>query len=333
MVARVALGLAVRMHDGLEQVVLQPLLDGELLVGDLAGVLLLVGVLQRTVPPSVRLLDLEPGVVTRARRGLRVREVELHALYGAVLLPVGRVSPRCLGVVANGAAVGPVRLLSVALAAIHTRQSNLPGFREALNLCKPILTAARCVVSRQVFTMPGGSSRGSSCNLVGYRRGTASEPRLFVIGAHLDSVNHEDGDGSRAPGADDNATGSVTVMQVATALARAPELAHDVAFLLFGGEEQGLLGSLYFVNNLSPKDRARIAGVVNIDMAGSMNTPAPSVLPRRCAALAGSDRSTRQRRRHLHQPRDASLAQPLCERPCALPQRGHPGSADDRGCR
>jgi Zn-dependent M28 family amino/carboxypeptidase len=67
-------------------------------------------------------------------------------------------------------------------------------------------------------------------------------------------------------------------MQVATALSRARDLAHDVAFLLFGGEEQGLLGSRYFVENLPPADRARIAGVVNIDMAGSKNTAEPSVL-------------------------------------------------------
>ena len=161
-----------------------------------------------------------------------------------------------------------------ALANIHTRQSTLPGFVQALDLCEPILAAAGCAVSRQPFNMPGGSSS----NLIGWRRGTAAEPRLLVIGAHLDSVNHEDGDGARAPGADDNATGAVTVMQVATALAGAPELAHDVAFVLFGGEEQGLLGSRHFVRNLSPSDRTRLAGVVNIDMAGSKNTPNPSVL-------------------------------------------------------
>lgn len=162
----------------------------------------------------------------------------------------------------------------VALAAIYSRQSTLPGFAQALELCEPVLAAAGCEVSRQTFAMPGGSS----CNLVGYRRGSGSEPRLLIMGAHLDTVNHEDGERSRAPGADDNATGSATVMQVATALSRARDLAHDVAFLLFGGEEQGLLGSRYFVENLPPADRARIAGVVNIDMAGSKNTAEPSVL-------------------------------------------------------
>ena len=109
---------------------------------------------------------------------------------------------------------------------------------------------------------------GGSYNLIGMRRGVAPEAKLLIVGAHLDSVNN-DGDGSRAPGADDNASGSVTVLQVATALSRVRELAHDVVFVLFGGEEQGLLGSQQFVSRLEPSDRKRIAGMINIDMAAS----------------------------------------------------------------
>lgn len=161
-----------------------------------------------------------------------------------------------------------------ALASIHTRHSTGSGFEEALDYSEEVLTAAGCTVSRQPFAMLGSAS----CNLIGYRRGTAANPRLFVIGAHLDSVNHEGDHTARAPGADDNASGSVTVMQAATSLARISTLAHDVIFLLFGGEEQGLFGSRYYVSQLTQQDRNRIGGVVNIDMAASKNTPHPSVL-------------------------------------------------------
>ena len=160
------------------------------------------------------------------------------------------------------------------LCAIHTRESTGPGFLEALEICGSVLAAAGCETSRQTYAMEGSQS----FNLVGRRRGTAPDARLLIMSAHLDSVNHEGGAGARAPGADDNGSGSVTVMQAATALARLPQLRHDVAFILFGGEEQGLFGSIHYVDQLSSEDRARIAGVVNIDMAASKNTPNPTVL-------------------------------------------------------
>jgi hypothetical protein len=174
----------------------------------------------------------------------------------------------------NSFSVDDLRQLVERLVAIHNRQSTGAGFVEALDVCEPVLAAAGCETSRQPFTMAGGQSY----NLVGFRRGSAPDARLLIIGAHLDSVNHENGDGSRAPGADDNASGSVTVLQAATALSTTGELTHDIAFVLFGGEEQGLLGSRHFVQQLSPEDRARIAGVVTIDMAASKNTENPTVL-------------------------------------------------------
>jgi Zn-dependent M28 family amino/carboxypeptidase len=98
-----------------------------------------------------------------------------------------------------------------------------------------------------------------------------------VLCAHLDSVNHDAGPDDAAPGADDNASGSATVAAIATAVAT-ESLQHDVHFVLFGGEEQGLFGSLHYVSRLSVADRARVAGVINIDMAAVKNTPTPTVL-------------------------------------------------------
>jgi Zn-dependent M28 family amino/carboxypeptidase len=53
---------------------------------------------------------------------------------------------------------------------------------------------------------------------------------------------------------------------------------HDLRFVLFGGEEQGLFGSTQYVASLPPSERARIRAVVNMDMIGSLNSPSPSVL-------------------------------------------------------
>ena len=48
--------------------------------------------------------------------------------------------------------------------------------------------------------------------------------------------------------------------------------------ILFGGEEEGLFGSLQYVAELPPAERARIRAVVNMDMIGCRNVPEPGVL-------------------------------------------------------
>jgi Zn-dependent M28 family amino/carboxypeptidase len=53
---------------------------------------------------------------------------------------------------------------------------------------------------------------------------------------------------------------------------------HDLQLILFGGEEEGLFGSLHHVAQLAPADRERLRAVVNMDMIGTLNTPTPAVL-------------------------------------------------------
>ncbi len=159
------------------------------------------------------------------------------------------------------------------LSAIHSRFSLLPNFEEALTLAESWLSKTGVSLSRQSVPVDGGVT----ANLIGTKAGTGESRSLFIICAHLDSVNHDDEPNGRAPGADDNATGSATVVAMAEAIADV-NLLHDVRFVLFGGEEQNLFGSEAYVNELSDEDKARLLGVINIDMAGSNNSPEPSVL-------------------------------------------------------
>jgi hypothetical protein len=159
------------------------------------------------------------------------------------------------------------------LAALRTRHSRLPVFEPALSVGAEWLREGNCLLERVDVAMPGGQT----ANLIGRRRGDAASPKLYVVCAHLDSVNHEGGPDAPAPGADDNASGSVTVVAMAQAIAN-EAAQHDVHFVLFGGEEQGLFGSADYVSRLTAADRARLGGVVNIDMAASRNTPDLSVL-------------------------------------------------------
>jgi hypothetical protein len=97
-----------------------------------------------------------------------------------------------------------------------------------------------------------------------------SDPALrnecVVIGAHLDHCGSHMG--LVFTGADDNASGSAVVMEIAHAYAsleRRPK--RSVVFALFGGEEEGLVGSTFLAAHFPPRF-TKIAGMFNFDMVG-----------------------------------------------------------------
>jgi Zn-dependent M28 family amino/carboxypeptidase len=215
--------------------------------------------------PAGTKINEEPGCFAIAAEGERLDLSLDHTAARSARADISALLPR---ITADG-----LKSKVVALASLHSRFSLLPKFEPALAIAKEWLTAAGCTVSRMSFPMTGGKS----INVIGEKRGSAASRSLFIISAHLDSVNHDDGPDGAAPGADDNATGSATVAAIAQAVAD-QTLLHDVRFILFGGEEQGLFGSKALVSRLSAADRSRLKGVVNIDMAGSKNTQELSVL-------------------------------------------------------
>jgi len=119
-------------------------------------------------------------------------------------------------------------------------------------------------------------------NVVGrLRAGAPADKRLpgvVVVGAHYDHLGMG-GRHSLAPdrdeahlGADDNASGAATILEIARELAgRRAELARDVVFIAFSGEEEGVLGSTWFTRNppagLKMTD---VVAMVNLDMVGRM---------------------------------------------------------------
>lgn len=157
----------------------------------------------------------------------------------------------------------------------HTRHSFTEAFRTVARQAADRLTALGYVTRLEPVVVAGRET----LNVVADKAGTApdSARRLVYVVAHLDSVNQAGGSGAPAPGADDNASGAAGVLELARVFAAAAA-EHDLRFILFGGEEQGLHGSRAHVQALSGADRARITMVVNMDMIGRRNTPTPSVL-------------------------------------------------------
>jgi carboxypeptidase Q len=80
-----------------------------------------------------------------------------------------------------------------------------------------------------------------SANVVGEIRGREHPEEIFVVGAHLDSWDLSEG-------ATDNGMGSASVLASAEAIVRAGvKPRRTIRFVLFAGEEQGLLGSFAYV--------------------------------------------------------------------------------------
>jgi aminopeptidase Y len=86
---------------------------------------------------------------------------------------------------------------------------------------------------------------------------------VVMVGAHLDSVN-------AGPGIQDNGSGSAAILETALQMARVKPR-NKLRFAWWGAEESGLVGSTYYVNNLTQEERGRIAMYLNFDMIGSPN--------------------------------------------------------------
>jgi len=111
-------------------------------------------------------------------------------------------------------------------------------------------------------------------NVAGYLPGKCSE--YVVIGAHYDHLGLGEQyslapslAGTVHPGADDNASGTAGVIELARWFSTQPKQKRGILFLSFAGEELGLLGSSYYVNHPTfPLNKA--VAMINMDMIGRM---------------------------------------------------------------
>lgn len=93
----------------------------------------------------------------------------------------------------------------------------------------------------------------------------AGGPETVVIGGHFDSI-------SAGPGANDNASGTAVVLELARVMASQPT-PFTLKFALFDAEEIGLLGSAYIVGQMSPEELSSIRAMINVDMVGVGTAP------------------------------------------------------------
>lgn len=98
----------------------------------------------------------------------------------------------------------------------------------------------------------------------------------IIIGAHFDHLGYGNegslyaGEKAIHNGADDNASGVAMMLFLAEMLKSSPLKNSNVIFIAFSGEEKGLWGSNFFVNN-SSFDPKKINFMLNLDMVGRLN--------------------------------------------------------------
>jgi hypothetical protein len=120
-------------------------------------------------------------------------------------------------------------------------------------------------------------TRARIANVVGWLPGRDST-RTLVVGAHFDHLGYggeSSLDNRRVPhvGADDNASGTAALLEVARALAerarRNGPPQHDLVFAAFTGEESGVLGSGHFVDSPT-RPISTVEAMLNMDMVGRL---------------------------------------------------------------
>lgn len=176
--------------------------------------------------------------------------------FGAVqeAVPEAELAPRVLRIEAD----------LEALTAYPTRHTLSPHSVEAAGWIEERFREAGLKeIHRSAFSYRGIERH----NVVGSKRGTAPESGIVLIGAHYDSRMERLGDAEApAPGADDNATGVASLLEIARSLREVPTR-RTIRFVAFSGEEQGLVGSRAYAE-LCKKEKLNIEVMINLDMVG-----------------------------------------------------------------
>lgn len=101
-------------------------------------------------------------------------------------------------------------------------------------------------------------------NVIATLPGTVKPEEIYIICGHYDSTSNNPY--YMAPGADDNGTGTLAVVEAARAL-REHDFESTIRFVCFSREEQGLIGSHFYVRMISAQGDS-VAGALNFDMIG-----------------------------------------------------------------
>ncbi|MEV4347772.1 M28 family peptidase [Actinoplanes sp. NPDC049596] len=140
------------------------------------------------------------------------------------------------------------------------RATGTAGHTATTTYLQQKLQAAGFTVTVQTCTTCSGSAKNIIADWPGGDTGNT-----YMFGAHSDSV-------SAGPGINDDGSGTATLLEAALQLAASkPAMTNHLRFGWWAGEEQGLIGSKFYVNSLSAAQKSAIKAYGTFDMVASTN--------------------------------------------------------------
>jgi Zn-dependent M28 family amino/carboxypeptidase len=154
------------------------------------------------------------------------------------------------------------------------------GLKMAPGMTSYIQTADVAVVDmngRQRVRLSDTPGDRKTYNAIGYLQGSDPASGTILLTAHLDHLGTRPGAGDDPifNGANDDASGTTAVMELAHALAAGPKLKRSILFVCYGSEELGGLGSTYFGKH-PPVPLKDLVANVEFEMIGAQDPKMPN---------------------------------------------------------
>ena len=132
----------------------------------------------------------------------------------------------------------------------------------ALTNAENWITSRYQTLGYTVELQPFTYSAGTSNNIIVTKTGTVYPNTYIIIDGHYDTIN--------GTGTNDNGSGTVLLLEIARLL-KEVNTEYSIKFIHFSGEEDGLIGSNYYVNNTVIPQNLDIRLVFNLDEVGGVN--------------------------------------------------------------
>ena len=210
------------------------------------------------IPSHLRLKRLPDRIDVTPTFRIAGRSVAAPRLSIGGQLRAGSSIPQMVSQVSAQAMADTIRTLE----GFQTRYASMPSCAAAGSWLLDSFSALGLQVRRDDFTF--GAYNYSASNIVATLPGRTAPEQVVIVGAHYDSYSN---DPTRlAPGADDNASGTAAVLELARVFSRY-WFDFTIKFIAFSAEEWGLYGSKHYAQAAHAAGQ-NILAVVNLDMIG-----------------------------------------------------------------
>jgi hypothetical protein len=169
---------------------------------------------------------------------------------------------------------------------IRTTLEGSPGWSSLALATLPAAELAKIAAGSEVtLDVPVATEKGVTTNAIGYLPGTDPKAGIILLSAHLDHLGVRP-DGVVMPGANDDASGTVAVIELARAFAAKGPQKRGILFVAYGSEEIGGLGSTWFGEH-PPVPLTDLVANIEFEMIGAQDPK----LPKGALMMTGSERS------------------------------------------